>query len=101
MWIMVYFDLPVETPVQRRQATKFRKELMDDGFEMFQFSIYSRCCPSRENADVHMNRVKLLLPPDGFVAIMMFTDKQYGSMVLYQGRRKSHSAPPPKQLEMF
>lgn len=41
-------------------AAQFRKELVKDGFTMFQFPIYMRNCPSRENADVHIKRVKTL-----------------------------------------
>ncbi|GAP68550.1 CRISPR-associated endonuclease Cas2 [Bacteroidales bacterium 6E] len=62
MWVLVFFDLPVETKKQRKAATLFRKSLINDGFTMFQFSIYMRNCPSRENADVHVKRVKGMLP---------------------------------------
>ena len=37
--------------------------MLKDGFVMFQFSIYIRHCPSRENAEVHIKRVKSHLPP--------------------------------------
>lgn len=58
MWVLVLFDLPTDTKKQRHAASKFRKELLSDGFTMFQFSIYLRHCPSIENADVHIKRVK-------------------------------------------
>lgn len=66
-------------------TAKFRKEIMSDGFTMFQFSIYLRHCPSRENAEVHIKRVRSLLPPEGNVGIMCVTDKQFGAMELYYG----------------
>lgn len=62
LWILVFFDLPTETKKDRKAHAKFRKEIMRDGFTMFQFSIYLRHCNSRENADVHIKRVKRLLP---------------------------------------
>ena len=34
------FDLPVLTAPQRREATRFRKFLLDRGFSMVQFSVY-------------------------------------------------------------
>lgn len=40
MWMMVMFDLPTETHSQRKSAAKFRKFLLDEGFEMVQFSVY-------------------------------------------------------------
>ncbi|MCX5620103.1 CRISPR-associated endonuclease Cas2 [Bombella pollinis] len=32
LWLMIFFDLPVRTKLQRRQATQFRNFLRDDGF---------------------------------------------------------------------
>lgn len=42
MWVLVFFDLPTDTKTDRKNATKFRKNLLEDGFVMFQFSIYMR-----------------------------------------------------------
>ena len=39
MWIFVFFDLPTETKSERKKYAEFRKQLMRDGFTMFQFSI--------------------------------------------------------------
>ena len=61
MWVLVFFDLPTESKRERKLYADFRKKLLQDGFTMFQFSIYVRHCPSRENADVHIRRVKLSL----------------------------------------
>ena len=47
MWVMVYFDLPTNTKQERRLAARFRKDLIQDGFAMFQFSIYVRHSASR------------------------------------------------------
>ena len=80
MWVLVFFDLPTETKKERKAAAKFRKDLLVDGFTMFQFSIYLRHCPSAENADVHIKRVKRILPEFGKVGIMRITDKQFGDM---------------------
>lgn len=63
MWVMVFFDLPTDTKKEVKAATEFRKQLMSDGFVMFQYSIYLRHCASAENADVHIKRAKSFLPP--------------------------------------
>ena len=70
MWVMVLFDLPTETKKEKKAYSDFRKKMLKDGFAMFQFSIYLRHCPSRENADVHIKRVKAFLPPKGHVGII-------------------------------
>ena len=54
MWILVFFDLPTDTKRERKAAGDFRKQLLKDGFTMFQFSIYVRHCvskPSYHNMD--------------------------------------------------
>lgn len=101
MWVMVFFDLPTEDAKARKAYTKFRDQLLQDGFTMFQFSIYTRHCASRENADVHINRVKSFLPPDGHIGILCITDKQFGMMELFYGSKSALNNIPNLQLEMF
>ncbi len=101
MWIIVLFDLPTDTAKARRQYTIFRKELLDDGFTMMQYSVYYRHCASRENLAVHAKRVELTVPPDGEVRVMEMTDKQFGIMKVYYGKRRKKTESPPAQLEFF
>ena len=101
MWIMVFFDLPTETKKDIKIYTDFRKRLIQDGFTMFQFSIYIRHCPSFENATVHIKRVKNILPQKGEIGILCITDKQFGSMELFYGVKKTEVATPYQQLELF
>ena len=98
---MVFFDLPVETKKDRKIYAGFRKFLLKDGFTMFQFSIYLRHCPSRENADVHIKRVKTHLPERGHVGILTVTDKQFGMMELYYGVEPKQVQTGWQQLELF
>ncbi|MCO5248642.1 MAG: CRISPR-associated endonuclease Cas2 [Chitinophagales bacterium] len=101
LWVLVFYDLPTDTKAQRKRAGRFRKDLLEDGFTMFQFSIYLRHCFSRENADVHIKRVKLSLPKEGFVGILCITDKQFGNMELFKGKKEDQLPNTPQQLELF
>jgi CRISPR-associated protein Cas2 len=102
MWILVFFDLPTETPRHRKIYAKFRKSLLDDGFSMFQFSIYVRHCASKENKDVHVNRVKAKLPAEGHIGILAITDHQFGTMEIFYGKEKEESGfKEAHQLELF
>lgn len=101
MWVLVFFDLPTETKKERKAAAKFRKELLEDGFTMFQFSIYLRHCPSAENADVHIRRVKSMLPEHGKVGVMRVTDKQFGDMLIFDCKKEAQLHKPVQQLELF
>lgn len=101
MWVLVFFDLPTETKKERKIYAKFRKEILADGFNMFQFSIYLRHCASRENADVHIKRVKKILPQKGHVGIMCITDKQFGMMEIFRGKDLVDVPETVQQLELF
>lgn len=101
MWILVFFDLPTETKKDRKISSDFRKKLITDGFTMFQFSIYLRHCPSRENAEVHIKRVKSFLPAKGYIGILCVTDKQFGTMELFHGKTTEDIKTPGQQLELF
>ena len=101
MWILVFYDLPTETKKERKVAAQFRKDIMKDGFAMFQFSIYLRHCASRENAEVHIKRVKRMLPEMGQIGILCITDKQFGMIELFHGRKEKQKPEIGQQLEMF
>ena len=65
MWVIAMFDLPTDTRVARKAYARFRKDLLDDGFTMMQYSVYSRHCASIENADGHVGRMGQKLPSAG------------------------------------
>ncbi|MDB4804103.1 CRISPR-associated endonuclease Cas2 [Verrucomicrobia bacterium] len=85
MWAIIFFDLPVKRPEQRKQATKFRNFLLNDGYIMLQYSVYARVCKGKEAVDKHMNRVILELPSEGSVRALQVTDKQYARMKILLG----------------
>lgn len=101
MWVLVFFDLPTETKKERKAAAYFRKKLLVDGFTMFQFSIYVRHCASRENAEVHIQRVKKMLPANGYIGILSITDKQFSTMDIFIGQKETKQQPEGQQLELF
>lgn len=101
MWVFVFFDLPTETKKDRRNYALFRKSLQKDGFSMLQYSIYIRHCSSRENANVHIKRVKSFLAPKGEIIIFALTDKQFEIMEFFKGRSLDTRPGMPQQLEMF
>ncbi len=88
MWIMVLFDLPVITEKERKRATKFRNFLIDNSFEMVQFSVYMRSCPSKEHVERLIKLIEINVPEDGKVDIISITDKQYENIVTFRGNNK-------------
>ncbi len=101
MWLFVFFDLPVTTKKQRKLASRFRKDLVKDGFTMMQWSVYTRHCASGESADVHEKRIMKAVPDKGQISILRITDKQYSGMVNIWGAQLLASEKAPQQLELF
>lgn len=101
MWVIAMFDLPVDTPKARKAYTRFRKDLMEDGFTMMQYSVYIRHCASIENAKVHAARMGKRVPVAGEVRFLTITDRQFGRIEVYAGKSRQSPPPPPAQLEFF
>ncbi len=83
--MLVFFDLPVVTRAERRAYTHFRRFLLNDGFDMIQFSVYGRILNGRDAENKHMQRVIANLPPEGSVRVLTVTEKQFASMKLLVG----------------
>lgn len=101
MWMIVLFDLPVGTKNERRAATRFRNFLLDQGFEMSQFSVYMRFCSGKEQAEVITRRIDKNVPKTGKVHIAYLTDKQYENIVCFDGRKREPSKKNPAQFVLF
>lgn len=103
MRMLVMFDLPTGSAAERKTYTKFRKFLIDDGYHMEQFSVYSRVLLSRDSAESHEARLRQNLPPTGHVTLLMLTEKQYAArkvLVSTTAARKAPSAPDDAQLTL-
>ena len=101
MWVIAMFDLPTDTKAQRKAYARFRKDLIEDGFTMMQYSVYSRHCASMENAEVHVARMGKYLPSAGEVRFLTITDKQFARIRVFWGKKHQKTPSPPAQLEFF
>lgn len=101
MRILVFFDLPVKTKTQRRNATQFRNFLLKDGFFMIQFSVYARICNGMDDVEKHKQRIKNNKPDNGSVRMLVITEKQYEKMELIIGNFIPEEVPVFEQLTIF
>ena len=58
MRLMIMFDLPMDTAIERKEYQQFRKKLINEGFLMIQYSVYERVCVSRKTATFLENRIR-------------------------------------------
>lgn len=85
-WMMVMFELPTSTALGKNAAAKFRKFLLDLGFEKSQSSVYLRFCGSKERTEPYVEKIKQNAPINGKISILFFTDKQFGDIVNIYGK---------------
>ena len=95
------FDLPVDTKAARKEYTRFRKALLRQGFMMLQFSVYARYFGSEEASEAHRKRMRAMLPTKGQVRLMSVTDRQFGKMEIFYGKKREETEKPPEQLLLF
>ncbi len=101
MRLFVFFDLPVSKKEERKIATRFRKDLLDEGFMMLQFSVYCRVCRGQDIVEREIRRIKQVLPPKGNIRILQVTEKQYGNMQFLVGMPKKEETIGALQLVLF
>lgn len=101
MWLFAMFDLPVKTQAARRRYAQFRKLLLREGFSMLQYSVYARYCASEETAAAHRQRVGGMVPSEGQVRLLSVTDRQFGKMEVFLGKKRQKTEQPPLQLMLF
>ncbi|GAB4127627.1 MAG: hypothetical protein Kow00104_12880 [Rhodothalassiaceae bacterium] len=101
MWLFVMFDLPTTTKKERKAAAAFRNRLLDQGFDMLQFSVYHRLFKSTRAADNVMDEVGRDIPEGGRVFGMMVTDRQYENARIYHGKSLPKGGKNPPQLALF
>lgn len=85
MRMLVFFDLPVVSKADRHAYTVFRRFLLNDGYDMIQFSVYGRIVNGNDAQHKHAQRLLANLPPEGSVRLLTVTEKQFASMKLLVG----------------
>ncbi|MCC7407452.1 MAG: CRISPR-associated endonuclease Cas2 [Phycisphaeraceae bacterium] len=101
MWVLALFDLPVTGVKERREYAQFRKELIKRGFWMMQYSVYARYCRSEDSADVVRQQIRAVLPPEGQVRVLAVTERQFGKMQTYVGKKRQEAEKAPQQFVLF
>jgi CRISPR-associated protein Cas2 len=100
-WVLVFFDLPVGTPEERKAATNFRKDLLADGYLMVQWSVYARPCGSVDRVETQVRRLKSKIPAKGEVRGLIVSDAQWGRMIIMRSKQAVDPENMPQQLLFF
>ena len=98
MRMIVFFDLPVLTPEERRDYTLFRKFLIKNGFIMLQESVYSKLVLNATSQEAVIANIKKNRPLRGLVEVLTVTERQFSKMEIITGSIKSEYLSTDKRL---
>lgn len=103
MRLVVFFDLPVTTREKKRAYTLFRRFLIQDGYDMLQWSVYSRLVNGSDDAEKHLQRLENNLPKEGSVRCLQVSEKQFAGMKLLVGTQsfQEKEVSMPYQMLLF
>lgn len=88
MRIIVMFDLPVETPTNRKEYRRFRKYLIKSGYMMFQESVYCKLVINPRMGDFVVEDLRRNKPAEGLVSALKVTEKQFSKIEYIAGELK-------------
>ena len=89
MRMVVFFDLPMETPEDRRRYRVFRQALMKNGFIMMQESVYCKLLTTLSVENSVRNMIQANKPSKGIVQTLMVTEKQFSKMEFIVGESRN------------
>lgn len=101
MWAIVLFDLPVVRKEEKKAAARFRKDLLDRGFQMAQWSVYFKLLSGAEELESLQNEIENILPKKGKVEIIHITDKQYEDIISFSSKKREPQKKAYIQLQLF
>ncbi len=85
MRLLVFFDLPTTTKTHKRAYTLFRRFLIQDGYDMIQWSVYGRIINGSDAVEKHLKRLSENLPKEGSIRYLQISEKQFANMKLLVG----------------
>ncbi|TVV34234.1 CRISPR-associated endonuclease Cas2 [Weissella cibaria] len=92
MRMILMFDMPMQSPEDKRTYRQFRKYLLSEGFLMHQFSIYSKLLLNDTANKAMLRRLKKNNPKVGNISLLTVTEKQLARMIYLNGEKSDSVA---------
>lgn len=87
MRMMLLFDLPSVTYIDRKAYNRFRKFIMKEGFIMMQESVYVKLLLNNTAAKLQSERIRENAPTKGIVELLLVTEKQFSTIEYITGSK--------------
>lgn len=80
MRTIIFFDLPNVYTNDKKNYTKFRRFLINEGFIMMQESVYSKLMMNSQQIQLLIQRIKRNAPKKGIIQVLNVTENQYAQI---------------------
>ena len=89
MRLVLFFDLPVGTPAQRKAYRQFVKYLTKAGYLRMQESVFSKLVINDRVALTSIKKLRENKPPPGIVQVLKVTEKEFAAMEFIVGEARN------------
>ncbi|WP_255387544.1 CRISPR-associated endonuclease Cas2 [Listeria sp. ILCC792] len=87
MRMILMFDMPTDTAEERKSYRQFRRFLINEGFIMHQFSVYSKILLNGSANTAMVGRLNQHTPKKGLITLLTVTEKQFARMIYLNGAK--------------
>lgn len=87
--VLVLYDLPMIDIEDRKEYTKFRRNILKLGCYLVQFSVYAKVIKNEIYYKSFIQKLKDILPERGEVRVIKLTEKQYQDMLFLNGAKNN------------
>lgn len=87
--VLVLYDLPMTDIEDRKEYSKFRRDILKLGCYQVQFSVYAKVIRNEIYYKSFIEKLKRVMPLKGEVRIIKLTEKQYEDMIFLNGSKNS------------
>lgn len=87
MRLILIYDLPMQEDLDRKIYEKFHKKLTTLGFNMLQYSVYSKVIRNDDGYKQIKQKTEEIIPKKGKIIIFKITENQYQNMIYLRGEQ--------------
>lgn len=98
MRLLLMFDMPTTTADERKAYRHFRRFLMNEGFIMHQYSVYSKLLLNNTASKAMIARLQRSNPAKGNISLLLITEKQFSKMIYLHGEANKSLASSDKRI---
>lgn len=87
--VLILYDLPMVEIGDKKEYTKFRRDILKLGCYLVQFSVYAKVIKNEVYYKSFIGKLKNIMPKRGEVRVIKLTEKQYENMFFLNGSQNN------------